>query len=479
MTTTQLETFEGRDMVKGETRLVVVSNRVPPSWVAGAQQGESQASVGGLVSALRPALEELGGLWFGWSGNSTARGLRPSPQVSTLGQVKLATVDLSEEDVSLYYTGFANRTLWPLLHCFLGRVVIRRDTYRAYRRINRRFAEALYPLLQPGDLVWVQDYHLFHIGEELRRLGWNGRLGFFLHVPFPPADIFAILPWAGELLEALLHYDLVGVHTQRYLKNLKDTLQAELGGTLEGDTCARGEMSVRLGVYPIGIEPALFQSPPGQARYSPSQQVLRHVSPWHQVVLGVDRLDYTKGIPERLRAFARLLEHNPSLRGKVTFIQVSSPSRTRVPEYIAEKEHVDRLVGDINGRFSEAGWVPVRYLYRSYPQEDLVRFYRDADVCMVTPLRDGMNLVAKEFVAAQGDNPGVLVLSRFSGAADMMRDALLVNPYDIESTAEALYEALHMPLSERRQRWQALMEVVTRYTAHTWRDSFLGDLAAA
>ena len=463
--------------MSNERRLVVVSNRIPAASDVTTRDGGRAEPVSGLVSAVRPVMEKRGGLWFGWSGRGTQRRPSTSPSVATSGGVQLATLDLSEDEVSQYYTGFANRTLWPLLHSFPERVVIRRDTYGAYRRINRRFAEALLLLLQHNDLVWVQDYHLFHVGQELRSLGWKGKMGFFLHVPFPAADIFAILPWGRQLLEGLMQYDLVGFQTERYVYNAIDSLLTEIGGTFEEGVFVNGNTSVRIDSYPIGIDPGPYRN----AEREPTafeQPVTRSPNP-QRLILGVDRLDYTKGIPQRLRAFERLLERNPSLRGNVGYMQISSPSRTRVPEYIQEKEQVDQLVGRINGRFSEAGWLPIRYLYRSYKPQELAAFYRDADVCLVTPLRDGMNLVAKEFVASQGDDPGALVLSRFCGAAESMTEALIVNPYDIDGTAMATYRALRMPRRERRQRWRALMDTVTAHTVQDWCASFCQDLAVS
>ena len=459
-------------------RLVVVSNRVPPASAVAPQGGSGSVSVGGLVSAVKPTMERYGGIWLGWSGRSTQRRGSNEPTITDLGRLQLATLDLSEDESSMYYTGYSNRTLWPLLHSFPGRVVIRHDTYRFYRRINRRFAEAVFSILKPGDQVWIHDFHLFHVGFELRQLGWTGSIGFFLHVPFPSADIFSILPWSKETLEALLHYDLVGVHTDRYLRNLLDTLDSELGGSLDDRGIYSFEgLSSKLGVYSIGIEPSVFQRKDTQDRRGLTEEISLNADPNHRLIIGVDRLDYTKGIPHRLRAFERMLEHHTHLRGKVTYVQISSPSRTRVPEYVQEKEHVERLVGQINGRFSEANWVPIRYLYRSYPQYDLARFYHDADVGMVTPLRDGMNLVAKEFVAAQGEeNPGVLVLSQFSGSASSLLDAVIVNPYDVDGTAEATYRALRMPLAERRSRSKTLMEGVLKHDASAWSESFLHDL---
>ncbi len=463
---------------EGTSRLVVVSNRVPGLTESSTAGQDRNAPVGGLVSALKPAMEIQGGLWVGWSGKTTQRRADTLLETSQLGSIRLATLDLSEDDVSLYYTGFANRTLWPLLHYFPERVDFRQETYRAYRRINRRFAIAVFSELSPGDTVWVHDFHLFHVGEELRNMGWKGKIGFFLHVPVPPADVLGILPWARDILEACLHYDLVGVHTQGYLRNLVESLATLLGGTLSGQTYACGELSTRLGAYPIGIDPTPFRPPSQQSGRGLTDRLSIPSSPAHKTILGVDRLDYTKGVPERLMAYERLLYRHRSLRGRVTLAQISSPSRTRVPEYIAEKERVEELVARINGRFSQDGWSPIRYRYRSYPREELARFYRDADVCMVTPLRDGMNLVAKEYVASQGDDPGVLVLSRFSGAASELRDALIVNPYDVEATAAAIHEALRMPPDERKRRWQGLIKAVEENTSQSWAEGFLADLAS-
>ena len=464
-------------MLPGQGRLVVVSNRVPqPPSLANDQRARDRP-VGGLVSALGPAMTGQGGLWFGWSGRTSTRRPEPTLDVSSFGPVSLATVDLSDDDVSLYYTGFSNRTLWPLLHSFPERVIIRPDTHRTYRRVNRRFAESLYPVLQSDDLVWVHDYHLFYLGQELREMGWRGRIGFFLHVPFPASDIFSILPWAPQILAALSSYDLVGVQTERYLHNLTDTISTQLGASVSDRVFSYEGGSTRLGVYPIGIESDFFT----EAAQAPSRGLAESlsISAGHRIILGVDRLDYTKGIPERLRTFERLLDHHPSVRGNVTLVQISSPSRTRVPEYRQEKEKVEGLVGQINGRYSEGGWVPIRYLYRTYPHFELAQLYRNADVCMVTPLRDGMNLVAKEFVASQGDRPGVLVLSKFSGAASSMTEALVVNPYDIDGTADAINQALRMPLSERRTRWEALAKRVSEDTAVAWGNLFRADLASS
>ena len=459
-------------------RLVVVSNRVPSLAEPKTEQERRAQAVSGLVSSLRPALQERSGLWFGWSGKSTRRLATTSPSVTSIGPIQLATVDLYQKDAHLFYTVFANQTLWPLLHSFLEKVVIRQDAYRAYRRINRSFAEALYPLLRPGDLVWIHDYHLFHMGSELRHLGWNGKIGFFLHIPFPSVDIFAILPWAQPLLEGLFSYDLVGVQTAQYAHNLTECLRDELGCAVIADTLVYQSSTLRVVAFPIGIDPAIFEPGAQQNGKVQPRPSLERIFPRRRVILAVERMDYTKGIPERLLAFENLLERYPSFRGKVSLAQISVPSRSQVPEYIREKDRVDQLMGRINGRFAESDWLPVHHLFRSYSQPELAGLYRRAEVCLVTPLRDGMNLVAKEFVAAQADPPGVLVLSRFCGAAETMQEALLVNPYDIEGTADAIRRALDMPVRERHSRWEALARGVREQTAYTWCDSFLSCLTS-
>ena len=457
-------------------RLVVVSNRTPDLTTPKTPAEARKQAAGGLVSALHPALLETGGMWFGWSGKTTRQREKGSPQKRQIGPIQLVTVNLSEEEVHDFYVSFCNRTLWPLFHSFPAQVRVVSSEYRTYRRINRYFAAHLAPLLKANDLVWVHDYHLIPLGMELRRLGWKGRLGFFLHIPFPSVDILTISPHSKPLLEDLEAYDLVGFHTERYRRNCADALESELGGTFEGPIYHHGKAKTQLGVYAIGTDPDTFATWANSPEATLQAGRLRRMVRGRRIILGVDRLDYTKGISERLLAFDRLLERYPSWRDQVSMTQISSPSRTRVPEYIAQKQEVDRLVGEINGRYSEGDWIPVRHLYRSYTQEELAAFYREADVCLVTPLRDGMNLVAKEYVASQTENPGVLLLSQFCGTAEDLREAVIVNPYDIDGTATALNRALNMDLKERRERWQALNKRVHERTAQTWRARFLADL---
>ena len=455
-------------------RLVMVSNRVPSAADLD-PSSRGTGAVGGLVSAVRASLIETGGMWVGWSGRTAPRRSMAEAEVArTPGAVELATIDLTSDESNLFYTGFSNRTLWPILHSFVERTQFRHDTYRAYQRVNRRYAQALRSVLDDDDVVWIHDYHLFLVAEELRHLGWSGKLGFFLHTPFPAADIFSVLPWSRDLLTAMLSFDLIGVHTRRYMLNLVDTFGSELGGDWNGRNFAYGGRSARLGVYPIGIDPSTFQH---SARTS--HETLRGMfglDTETRVIIGVDRLDYTKGIPHRLQAFSRMLDQHRHLHGSVTFVQISNPSRARVPEYVREREAVERLVGEINGRYSAGDWVPLRYLYRYFSQESLSAFYRDADVNMVTPLRDGMNLIAKEYVASQVADPGVLMLSSLAGASAELTDAVIVNPFDIDGMARSLYAALQMPLAERESRWHRMNEIVERNTASWWSATFTADL---
>ena len=456
-------------------RLVVVSNRVPAFPISGSDEEVRAHPTGGLVSALYPVMQQRGGLWFGWSGENTSRRENNPVRLRRLGSINLATIDLSEDAVDNFYAGFCNRVLWPLFHSLPSHLKLRRDEYRAYQQVNHYFASNLIPLLRKGDLVWIHDYHLIPLGAELRCLGWTDQLGFFLHTPFPPVDILTTHPWAGELLVHLLAYDLLGFHTQQYCRNFMEAVCREVGGNFDGNTFC-GASSVRVGVYAIGIDPDAFE------RWASSLEAIRYGNRIRQIVrnrrivLGVDRLDYTKGIPERLMAFEQLLERYPSWHGRVSMIQISAPSRSCVPEYSALKREVDEIVGRINGRFSEDDWIPVHYWYRSFSQDELSALYREADVCFVTPLRDGMNLVAKEYIASQTGEPGVLILSRFCGAAEDLREAIIINPYDIDGTAESLKHALDMPLGERQYRWQALLKRVHNHTAQSWCNQFLAEL---
>ena len=455
--------------------LLVVSNRLPP-----VRRGEGtpsrKRSVSGLVSALRPALAARRGIWLGWSGRSRTESTGSDVALDVVDGLSLASMDFPEEWRRLYYDGFSNSALWPLLHSFPGRVRFDHAAWACYVRANEAFAATATRLVGARAKVWVHDYHLFLMARALRRRDHRGPLGLFQHVPFPGPDIFFLCPWAAELLGGMLEFDLVGFHTRGHVDNFMRCAATLPGVVVEGDHVLRAGRATRVGAFPLGTIPEDFQDAADAAASEEIAGLLRAIGA-ARMVLGVDRLDYTKGIPERMAAFGMLLERYAEWRGKVCLVQVSVPTRADIPEYAEQRTQVENVVGRINGDFGAGGWVPIRYLYRSYGRPELAQLYRGADVGYVTPLRDGMNLVAKEYVAAQDpQKPGVLLLSRFAGAADELRDALLTNPWDREGTARDLDLALRMPADERARRHASLLEVISRNTALTWAENFLAAL---
>ncbi len=466
------------DAPKVEPRLVVASNRLPE---AVQESGARKRSVGGLVSALGPALEQRGGgLWIGWSGRAK-KGVPLGGHATTFdldASPMRGALDLAPETVENFYDGFCNRTLWPLLHGFVSRVRFDDDEWRAYGDVNRSFAEAICRAAPPDVPVWVHDYHLFLVGRELRSLGHAGPIGFFLHVPLPSVELMETLPWCEEIFDAMMSFDLIGFHTARYADNYRAGQETVAGARSIGSVLRKGDRASRVGVFPIGISPEPFVRGSEAVLDDEIQSLIRSLGD-RRLLLGVDRLDYSKGIPERLRAFQRFLETFPEWRRRVSFVQVSVPSREGLPDYAQQRKLVEELVGRINGEFGDADWVPVRYLYRSYGQEQLARLYRAAAVGIVTPLKDGMNLVAKEFVASQrAGDPGVLLLSRFAGAADELTDAVLTNPFHACGFARDLDRCLRMPLEERLRRHASSFERVMSQTAEAWGSSFIEALEA-
>ena len=449
-----------------EPTLIVVSNRLPAQ-----PSPDRQREVGGLVSALVPVLAETSGIWLGWSGAERDPGLRL--RVEDGESYARAQFDYPASWRQRFYAGFCNQSLWPMLHAFPNRLRYFDDEWACYCDANRAYAALVIEAGGRSATVWVQDFQLMLVARELRTAGHHGRIGFYLHVPFPPLDVFDTMPWATEVLAALLEYDRIGLQSQRWADNLFATALGLLGP--EGERRARD----RVRIIPVGIDPDRFAESAITAPVTSDLGSFVGALAGRKLILGVDRLDYSKGIPERLEAFARLLERFPEWRGQVSFVQVSVPTRSEVPEYAELRSRVESLVGRINGGFGEADWTPVRYLYRSYDQETLARLYRLAAVGLVTPLRDGMNLVAKEFVASQDpDDPGVLVLSRFCGAAERMTFAQLTNPYHVDGVAADLDGALRMPLEERVPRHRALRTVVWSDTSAVWAKTFLESMGA-
>ncbi|MFN3975155.1 MAG: trehalose-6-phosphate synthase [Dehalococcoidia bacterium] len=459
------------------TRLVVVANRAP---YALASTGAHRRHVGGLVSALEPVLNKRGGVWIA-SGGDTVRKSLPQKGLAPGAFFQVLQVPITEEEMQGYYHGFANRTLWPLCHLFLGRAVFERGYWRAYQRVNNKFALATIAEIASEDIIWVHDYHLALVPALLRAEGVTRPIGFFWHIPFPPAELWESLPWAADLLEGMLGADLIGFHTPFYVSNF---LEAVARLTPFSVDASHGVVHLpgrraQVVAMPVGVDSVFYKEVGSQASTLARARRLRRALRASQVILAVDRLDYTKGVAERLRAIEHLLEHYPRYRGRIAFVQIAVPSRSQVEEYRRFKREVDEMVGRINGRFARAGWFPVHYFYRSFTPHDLAAFYRAADIALVTPLRDGLNLVAGEFIAANFDGEGVLLLSRFAGIATYMPDAVIVNPYDYEGCAEALHQALSMDREERILHVRRLQTWLTQWDVHRWASTFLGILASS
>lgn len=458
------------DIASLDRRLVVVSNRTGPP---------GRASAGGLSVAVEDAFGERGGLWFGWSGSLSddAAGTRAISD----GAIDYVLADLTPAEHAGYYLGYANGVLWPLLHYRVDLAEFDHPAFSVYNGVNRRFAGLLAPMLRGDDLVWVHDYHLMLLGRELRAAGWRGVTGFFLHVPFPAPEIFATLPQHAELAHGLAAFDLVGFQTERDAENFRRYMVDFHDASEHGDgLLTYRRRSIRVAAIPVGIDHREFAALADSEAARQAALRLRAQVDCRALVFGADRLDYTKGLPHRLRAFERLLRDNPDLHRRVDLLQIASPSRGEFAAYRAVATEVDRIAGRINGAFGDIDWTPVQHLTRFYPRAVIGGFCRVARVGLVTPLRDGMNLVAKEYVAAQDPaDPGVLVLSRFAGAANQLGAALLVNPLDADEVAAAIRRAIEMPLAERRRRWELLDSCVRREDAAWWQRSFLDAMQAA
>ena len=465
----------------GDRRLILVSNREPYARRRGADGVRFERTAGGLVTALDPVMRGSGGVWIAWQPEAEAQMESRFLVPAEAPQFTLRQVPLTKREVARYYLGFANRALWPLFHYFLDRCRFDEGEWQQYVQVNERFAEAAAEEAKPGDVVWVHDYHFCLLPQMIReRRRGEGPIAFFLHIPFPPEEVFRILPWRRQVLSGLLGADLVGFHTPEYAGDFLGCCERLLGAEVDH---RRGivrwqKREVRVGAFPIGIDVAEFAEaaaePAAAERAVRIRQSIGAGAP--HLILGVDRLDYSKGIVERLQAIDVLLEQHPELRRKLVFLQVAVPSRTQVKEYGELKRQIDELVGRINGKHGTPRWQPIRYLYRSVPRQELVALYRAADVCLVTPLRDGMNLVAMEFAACRQDGGGVLVLSEFTGASQQLgKGAVLVNPFAIHETAETLAAVLAMSEEERRERMAELQSRVAECDVHSW----LGNLLAA
>jgi trehalose 6-phosphate synthase len=451
-------------------QLIVVSNRVA------IPEKSTSARAGGLAVAVSAALKERSGIWFGWSGKIAAHGAAAAREVVDNG-ITYVTLDLIREDHQEYYRGFANRVLWPILHYRIDLAEFSRRDLSGYLRVNDNFARELHKILRPDDLLWVHDYHLMPVAKALRERGHKNRIGFFLHIPCPPPEILTALPNHERLLPSLCDYDLVGFQTGDDAFNFSRYLTRECGLHSRDFNFIAGDRTVRIGAFPVGIETETFVHLARNSMRLPFVKRVMKSLNGRVLIIGVDRLDYSKGIAQRLSAFERFLQKQPEWRGKVTYLQIAPKTRTEIPEYADIEQEIGLAAGRINGDFGEADWTPIRYVNRAYGHATLAGLYRAARVALVTPLRDGMNLVAKEYVASQNpDDPGVLILSRFAGAAHECKTALLVNPYDPDSVAAALGQAISMSLGERRERHDAMFRTLSRNDIRHWAQGFLTEL---
>jgi trehalose 6-phosphate synthase/phosphatase len=459
-------------------RLILVSNRLPVTF-SQEENGDLTVtkSVGGLATALREPHERSKGVWVGWPGPTDDLDEPTIARLdSRLAEMGAVPVHLTSEEVRRYYGTFSNAVLWPLFHYVTAPLPLRVDGWQEYRDANRKFADAVVANYRDGDLIWVHDYQLMLVPGMIRERIPDAKIGFFLHIPFPSSELFAVVPSREVLLQGILGADLVGFHTDSYRRHFHSATKRILGQRREGNVIQFGDRRVHTGVFPIGIDASGFEARAQEpAVIEAAAEILGDGS--HKILLGIDRLDYTKGIPRRLLAFEELLTRWPEWRERVRLVQVAVPSRGEVKAYRRYRQEVDSLVGRINGEFATPLWVPVHHMFRSVDDVELSALYRAADVMLVTPIRDGMNLVAKEFAASRPDENGVLILSEFAGAAEQLDGAVSVNPYDIAGSAEAYHRALLMPREERWERMQKLRSSVFQYDVHRWVADFLACLA--
>jgi alpha,alpha-trehalose-phosphate synthase [UDP-forming] len=465
------------------SRFITVSNRLP--LVLMQDEGgrwSVKAGSGGLVTAMAPVLKDRGGVWVGWPGTTQEQGVDIVGMMAGAAKdsgYTLRPVMITEKEKHDFYYGFSNEIIWPLFHDLTSLCNFNPDYWRAYQSVNNKFARVIERSTGRGDYIWVNDYHLIGVAKELREMGVKNNVGFFLHIPFPPADIFLKLPWRFQILISLLDYDLIGFQTIRDMRNfinclrmLRKDLPVKSSGRIS--TIKTPGREVRVGSFPISIDYADFARSAADQAVSDEAWLIHQNLPERQLILGIDRLDYTKGIPHRLNAYRDALRRYPELRRKVTLIQVVVPSRENIPKYFELKSEIERLVGEINGEFTVSGWVPIHYIFRSLTRTELLAYYRTSEIALVTPLKDGMNLVAKEFCACSLEENCVLILSEFAGAAPQLQGgAILVNPYDVEGVADAIYRAYTMGVEEKRARMRKMRRSIQRQDIYWWVDSFL------
>ncbi|MCF6309390.1 MAG: trehalose-6-phosphate synthase [Sulfurimonas sp.] len=471
-----------QDLKKG--RLIIASNRLPvvvkKTIDGGYKLGHTS---GGLITAMKPVLQKYSGIWVGWAGNYLEENIAVDELLRKEGEdlnYKYRSVDISLKDYELYYKGFSNEMLWPLFHNMSAYCKFELISYKAYQKINRIFAHAIIDELMEDDFIWIHDYHLINTGKDLRKNGVKNKMAFFLHIPFPPLETFNRMPWRLNVAKALLSYDLIGFHTELDKKNFLEVVKSLIGdavidGTeLDITTVITKKSKHKVGVFPISIDYDKFST---QARSEEVSKITNDIKKGYsgqKIILGIDRLDYSKGIPQRLKAYRALLSKNPKLRTKIKLVQIMVPSREDIEKYSELKSEIEELVGEINGKFSQLGWIPVQYSYHSLSRTELLAYYRASEIALVTPLKDGMNLIAKEYCAANIDKDGVLILSEFAGVKYQFKDdALIVNPYDEESVISTIKKALSMEPQDKQQRMENMQNNVKKFDVYWWVDAFL------
>lgn len=452
------------------SRLIVVSNRVAKS------DGASKGSEGGLAVGVMAAMEKEGGVWFGWSGKIENR--NDAPKTEKRGKIEYVTVNLRQSEYNQYYKGYANSVLWPLFHQRPELMRYSDTDLSGYLKANQKFADELLKIIQPGDTIWVHDYHLIPLGKMLRDAGIKNPIGFFLHTPFPSLDLLRTVPGYNKILKGLMHYDLVGFQTEGDHMGFCMGIAQGLGGEiLKNDKLRLGNLHCTARVYPISVETSALHGAAHAGMQTDEYRRLFKSLGDRSLVIGVDRLDYSKGLVQRFQAYDKLLGHYQEFLRKVVYLQISPTSRGDVQAYGDLAKRIDREAGHIIGTYADFDWMPLRYLNRGFRRRTILAMYNLAHVGLVTPLKDGMNLVAKEYVAAQNpEDPGVLVLSELAGAADELDAAVVVNPYDVSAITGGLAKALNMPLDERIDRWRKMMDVLEAHDIHAWQSQFLGDL---
>ncbi|WP_457601075.1 alpha,alpha-trehalose-phosphate synthase (UDP-forming) [Hydrogenivirga sp.] len=454
-------------------KLIVVSNREP--YRIEPARTKLEKTVGGLVSALEPILRKHGGVWVCWG----RKGQKTPLETKITEDFFMKQVPLTSADVSEYYYGFSNETLWPLCHMFLNRTHFSSKYWLGYRRVNRKFAKVVAEAYVPGSKVLVNDYHLALVPKMLKEQGIKDTIYMFWHIPFPPYFMLRFLPQRREILEGMLGADVIGFHTQHYVQNFQECAREILGAFYDDNTVYWNGRRIRVKAVPIGIDVKRWESLRNEPKVVKYARNLRKKLGVEYVGIGVDRLDYTKGLEEKFRGIGRFFEKYPSFRGRVSFVQIAAPTRTKLEDYMDIKRKTDEIVGMIEGRFGEPGWVPIYYYYKNYGDERLASLYMMSDFALITPLIDGLNLVSKEYVVSRRDNDGVLILSEFAGVSMQLREgALIVNPFDEEEVAESIYMALKMKKREKRERMKALRERVVREDVHWWLRTFLEDIPA-